>query len=93
MTINGKIIIDYNNQNSKEAISQIEGFTANFGGTNIREPMKSAQFIPIEGHDEYNNWLNEMKNKTPENFPEDLVQKRIFLLTDGRVKNPDEVIK
>ena len=39
MNINGKQIIDYNNQTSEEAIRQISSMSANFGMTEILKPF------------------------------------------------------
>ena len=49
MEINGSTIIEYNNNNVKEAIAQIGSFKPDFGGTNIFDPLKTAQEIQWEG--------------------------------------------
>jgi hypothetical protein len=43
LEIDGETVIDYNDQNSEEAIDKIKHFSNNFGGTNILEPLLSAQ--------------------------------------------------
>ena len=49
MSINGETTIHYNDQNLMNAIKQVESFSANFGGTEIYEPIQNA-FIntPLE---------------------------------------------
>ena len=66
---NGRTCWEYNDQTMKEIIGLIEEFQANFGGTNILEPLQLA---------------------VKENF--NTPNKRIFLLTDGQVRNTDEII-
>jgi len=39
MSINGATLLDYNDANRKAAISQIDSFSANFGGTEIYNPI------------------------------------------------------
>ena len=54
-----------------DAINNISGFSANYGGTDILYPLESV----FKGH------------------MHALYQKTIFLLTDGSVSNPDNIIK
>ena len=62
-------VLNYNDKTRDAAISEIDTFSANFGDTEILEPLKEAQ----------NNYQ----------FGK---HKRIFLLTDGVVRNRDAVI-
>ena len=51
--------------------------------------------MPISGsyYKEYNQWLsNYFSNNQKENLPNKLIQKRIFILTDGKVRNPNKVV-
>ena len=68
MKINGSEIIPVDNLNIKEAIQQVSTFKPDHGGTNILDPIKTAQGLNFNG------------------------KKRIFLLTDGMVDNPDKVV-
>ena len=45
LSVNNSTLIDYDNNNIKEAIAQISTFEARYGGTNILDPLKSAQAI------------------------------------------------
>ena len=40
MLVEGNNVIEYNEENALDAISQIETYEANFGGTNIASPME-----------------------------------------------------
>ena len=42
MKIDGKTTIDYNDSTRKEAISQVENFSSDYGGTEIYTPIKDA---------------------------------------------------
>ena len=42
MEIGGEKIIDYNDATAKQAITLIDTFEANMGGTNIYRPLKAA---------------------------------------------------
>ena len=47
----------------------------------------------IDGYQEYNVWLTDYFQKNQRiKIPKKSVQKRIFLLTDGMVNNPEEVV-
>ena len=71
LKIGDKNIIEYNNGNVKEALTLINGFATNFGGTDILTPLTQAQELTTDG----------------------ITEKRIFLLTDGAVKNTGEIIQ
>ena len=63
-------------------------------GTKILEPLQYAQGFQVDGFEDYNKWISE-KLINPEKelkVPKKIVHKRIFLLTDGDVSNPNEVI-
>ena len=61
MSINGKQVIDYNDENTNAAIAQIQDFQANYGGNDNLSPLRASQYLPVEGFDEYNNWLMNMQ--------------------------------
>ena len=62
--------INYNEGSKQLALSEIERFDANFGGTDILSPLRSV-----------------LEDQTNQNR-----KARIFLLTDGQVGNPNDVI-
>ena len=95
MTINGQQIIDYNNNTSEQAIQLIDRFGADCGGTEILGPLKAAQQKEIQGYQDYNKFVSKSLLNHYSGYgekiamipPKDIVNKRIFLLTDGQVGN------
>ena len=69
-------VMDYDDESKQRTLDQIKNFTHNYGGTNILEPLTAAQKI-----------YNSVNTAAPGD-----IKKRIFLLTDGSVGSPDEVI-
>ena len=67
--------------------------SANMGGTNILSPLRKAQLMELpSAYRDYNKWLNDYSNGDKYDIPTKHVQKRIFLLTDGEVRNSLEVV-
>ena len=67
--------------------------SANMGGTDILSPLEKAQKMELpSAYSDYNKWLKDYANGDKYNLPTKHVQKRIFLLTDGEVRNRLEVV-
>ena len=51
--------------------------------------------MKVEGFEDYNEWVSKVLKdpNSTEACPDKCIQKRIFLLTDGEVRNPEEVVK
>ena len=60
---------DYNNETKERAIAAARNFKANYGGTEILNPLVMASNVVNKDY-----------------------KKRIFLLTDGKVGNKNEII-
>ena len=58
-------MIDYNNASQRVALSQIDHFDADMGGTNIYSPMNESFRVEIEleNEDEQEKLYNELTNK------------------------------
>lgn len=48
MLVKGNKLIEYNEENALDAISQIETYEADFGGTNIATPMELAIDMDVD---------------------------------------------
>ena len=77
----------YNDTNINNIKQEIDSYSADFGGTNILDPM---EFL-------INKYLIKFDDETThDSFQQDKLKrklKRLFLLTDGEVDNPDKVIQ
>jgi len=75
-----------NDTNINNIKQEIDSYSADFGGTNILDPMEfliNKYLIKFEDETTHDSFLQDkLKGKL----------KRLFLLTDGEVGNPDKVI-